>query len=326
MKCCIVYQHALCKGLPAVLIVLGLAFSAGAEQEPAQSVSPQTQAVQNSSPQKQQGQFTEPVHRVENQPTQKTTAAIQVATAEQAKPVVPQHPLVPALQVARAALANIDAGIQDYQCTLYKRERIGGKLGAYEAMFIKVRHEPFSVYMKFLGPSSVKDRECIYVANKNEGKLIAREGSGIKRMAGVFHLVPTGFLAMQGQKYPITELGIRNLTSRLIEVAENDMRFDECQVNWTRNAKIGTKTNARTVTCLEVIHPVPRKEFRFHKARIYIDDEWKVPIRYEAYLWPERKGGPPILDEEYTYMNFKFNNGFTDEDFEEKNKAYKFHN
>jgi hypothetical protein len=163
------------------------------------------------------------------------------------------------------------------------------------------------------------------VENKNEGKLLAREGSGIKRSLGVFRLTPTGFIAMQGQKYPITELGIRNLTARLIEVAENDMKFGECQVEWTMNTQIGQDVNARKVTCLEVTHPVARKEFRFHKARVYIDDKWKVPIRYEAYLWPTA-GGQPVLDEEYTYVNFKFNNGFTDEDFDESNKEYGFHN
>ena len=69
---------------------------------------------------------------------------------------------------------------------------------------------------------------------------------------------------------------------------------------------------------------MPRKHFRFHLARIFIDDELQVPIRYAAYLWPAREGGKPVLDEEYTYLNLKLNNGFTDRDFDYRNEKYRF--
>ena len=322
MKFCRVHHRAFGKGLPVMLIALGLAWAVYAEEKPTERRSPQAKATKSSTAQNQRLELTEPVHRV---PKKESIQASSVATVSQSQAQAPQHPLMPALQMAKASLRIIDNGIKDYQCTLIKRERINHKLGNYEAIFVKVRHEPFSVYMRFLGPKSVKGRECIYVENKNEGKLIAREGSGIKRKLGVFHLVPTGMLAMQGQKYPITEIGIRTLTNRLVEVAENDIQFGECDVQWFKNTTIGNKTNARKCMCLQVTHPTPRKEFRFHMARIYIDDEWKIPIRYEAYLWPG-SDGKPQLDEEYTYMNFKFNNGFTDQDFEERNETYNFHN
>jgi outer membrane lipoprotein-sorting protein len=51
-------------------------------------------------------------------------------------------------------------------------------------------------------------------------------------------------------------------------------------------------------------------------ARIYFDDELKIPIRYEAYDFPTQEGGKPVLLEEYTYLDVKVNNGFTDKDFE----------
>lgn len=231
-----------------------------------------------------------------------------------------QHPLVPALQFAKAGLAELDTRIQDYSCTLIKRERINGKLNDYEYIFTKVRHKPFSVYMYFLGPSSIKGRECIYVAGQNNGKLIAHEGQGFKAKLGVFRLDPNGMLAMRGQRYPITEVGIRTLTARLIEVAEQDSKYGECEVKWFK----GTKVDNRRCTCIQVTHPVPRKEFRFHLARVFIDDELQFPIRYESYQWPSRPGGPPLLDEEYTYVNMKINNGFTDADFEERNPNYRF--
>jgi len=230
------------------------------------------------------------------------------------------HPLEPALEMARRGLAGIQANIQDYSCTVVKRERIDGKLGEHEYMFAKIRQRPFSVYLLFLGPDSVKGQEVIYVDGRNDGNMLAHAGSGVRAMVGMVSLKPQSMLAMAGNRYPITELGVENLTKRLVEVAEHDKHFGECDVNFYPNAKV----NGRICTCIQVTHPVPRRNFRFHLARVFIDDELMVPIRYEAYDWPQEQGGQPVLMEEYTYMNVKINNGFTDADFDPKNTAYKF--
>ncbi len=263
-----------------------------------------------------QAQLSQPVYRV----SQETPVSHEEPANESANSPTEQHPLIPAIRYARNGLGKIDHTIEDYSCTLVKRERIGGKLNDHEYIYLKVRHEPFSVYMFFLGPKAIEGRECIYVEGRNEGKLIAHEGKGFKAKLGVFHLDPNGLLAMRGQRYPITEVGIRNLTSRLIEVAESDIQYGECDVKWYKNTKVAN----RPCTCLEVIHPYPRKEFRFHKARIFVDDELQIPIRYASFQWPRQPGGPPVPDEEYTYMNMKVNNGFTDADFEERNPSYRF--
>ncbi|MEI8072309.1 MAG: DUF1571 domain-containing protein [Planctomycetota bacterium] len=230
------------------------------------------------------------------------------------------HPLQQAIDVAEKGLGAIRANIQDYSCTVVKRERIDGKLGEHEYMFTKIRQQPFSVYLYFLGPDSVKGQEVIYVNGGNEGNMLAHAGSGVRAMVGMVSLKPQSMLAMQGNRYPITELGVENLTRRLLEVAVHDSQFGECDVNFYPNAKV----NGRVCTCIQVTHPVPRRNFRFHLARVFIDDELSVPIRYESYDWPKEPGGQPLLMEEYTYMNMKTNNGFTDADFDPRNTSYKF--
>jgi outer membrane lipoprotein-sorting protein len=127
-------------------------------------------------------------------------------------------------------------------------------------------------------------------------------------------------MAMQGNKYPITQIGVKNLVRRLIEVGTQDMKYGECDVTYRKNAKV----NDRVCTIIEVTHPVPRRNFIFHKALIYVDDQLNLPIRYEAYTWPKTQGGPPELDEEYTYLNLKVNVGLTDADFEPANPNYHF--
>jgi len=230
------------------------------------------------------------------------------------------HPLQPALELAQKGLGELRSKIKDYTCTVVKRERIDGKLGEHEYMFAKIRHEPFSVYLYFLAPEAVKGQEVIYVDGQNDGLMLAHAGSGVRAMVGTVSLKPQSMLAMQGNRYAITENGVENLARRLVEVAEHDKQFGECDVNFFPNAKV----NGRICTCIQVTHPVPRRNFRFHLARVFIDDEYTIPIRYEAYDWPQEAGGQPVLMEEYTYMNVKVNNGLTDADFDPKNTAYKF--
>ncbi len=260
----------------------------------------------------------EPVYRVSNR-----------TNGTQAQNVATEHPLAPALRIAEKGLENINNNIRDYECTLVKREQISGKLSDQEFIYTKVRHEqdnpagnqvnPFGVYMYFLKPSSVKGREVLYVKGHNNGNLMAHEGGALLKHVTV-SLDPNGALAMRGNRYPITEVGIKNLIVRLIEVAKQDMQYGECEVKFYNGAKI----NGRVCTAIEVIHPVPRKNFRFHKAHIFIDDELQIPIRYASWEWPSKQGEEPPMLEEYTYMNMKLNNGFTDNDFDPANAKYGF--
>ena len=240
--------------------------------------------------------------------------------ADAQSPQAEEHPLVPVLKIAEKGLKRIDSQVQDYSATLVKKERVKGRLTDNQYLFVKVRHQPFSVYITFLGPEDFKGREVIYVEGRNGNKLLAHEGRGWKARIGMVALKPDSPLAMEGQRYPITMMGMRTLTKRLMEVGQEDLRYDEVEVKMHE----GTKINGRTCTCIQAIHPVPRKHFRYHLARIFIDDELEMPVRFEAFLWPNKKGGKPVLVEQYTYVNIKMNNGFTDKDFDPKNPQYKF--
>ncbi len=251
--------------------------------------------------------------------------AERTARASDSVPGVPdlqqpaEHPLMPTLRWAYDGLRDLEA-INDYSAVVVKRERIGGKVGDHERMFVKVRHRPFSVYMYFLAPANLRGQEVIYVEGENEGRMWAR-GSGIRgQMFGTVSIKPDGVIAMQGNRYPITEIGLLNLVRRLIEVAEADSKYGECEVKFYKGAKVGD----RVCTCIEVVHPVPRRNFRFHLARIFVDDELNIPIRYESYSWPTTPGGAPELIEEYTYLDLKLNVGFTDADFDIRNPNYQF--
>jgi hypothetical protein len=226
-----------------------------------------------------------------------------------------EHPLLPVLRWAKQELPAIER-LKDYSAVLVRRERIRGKLTGYEHVFVKIRHQPFSVYAYFQGPVAVQGQEVIYEAGRNKGNLLAHKA----RMRATVSLSPEGLIAMNGRHYPITEIGLVNLVRRLVEVGEQDVTYGECEVKYFTRAAV----NKRPCTVIQVVHPTPRDVFRFHLARVFVDNELKLPIRYESYDWPREPSGEPRLIEEYTYLDLKLNNGFTDEDFSTRNTAYQF--
>lgn len=271
----------------------------------------------------QQDQMTEPVYRVAGEaPANQAAAAPAVVAAAPQGPFnltqrPGEHPLMPLIRVAEASLAQIDQNVRDYSCTFVKQERIDGQLGEPQHIFMKVLHQPFSVYMSFIQP--FPGREVAYVDGQNDNEIAVLE-CGWKRKLGVMHLDPQGMVAMRGQKYPITRVGIRNLTAEIIQNSKADTQYGECDVTTQPNVKIA----GRPTTLVQINHPVPRQNFRAHIARIFFDNELRVPIHYDAYLWPEQPGGERPLDESYTYLNLKFNNGFTAADFDSENNPQIF--
>ena len=250
-----------------------------------------------------------------------------ISAQEVEKPIAARHPLEPALERAKAGLKLLEDSVSDYTATIIKRERIGGKLKEHEFVYAKIRNRklkdgkivvPFAVYLKFLKPDSVAGREVIWVEGANENKIVAHETGllGFKR----FYLPPDGLIAMMGQRYPITDIGIQKLVEELLVRGENDLKYDECEVNFYKGAKV----DKYVCTLIEVIHPVQRDHFSFFRARIYIDETLGVPVRYAAWTWPTEPGGDPVLEEEYTYRNIKLNVGLTAADFDPDNAAYKY--
>ncbi len=234
------------------------------------------------------------------------------------------HSLLRALQVARTVNDHIDRDIRDYTCTFVKRERIQGRLSGYQHMVAAIRHErtdhgqviaPFSVYLRFLGPSGMRGRGVVYVAGENDGKLIARKG-GSRFSYVTMSLDPLSASAMRGNRYPITEIGIKNLVRRLIEVLQEGLvraaPSRRCRVDFIAN----TKVNGRRCTNIQFTRPGGALNEPFFQARVYLDDELQIPIRYESYDWPDSPQGAPRLIEEYTYLDVRLNVGLSDDDFQ----------
>lgn len=250
------------------------------------------------------------------------TAGINQATIDAA-----EHPLHPLIELADRAIENIDQNYFDYTATLTNQVRVNGKLRPVNKLFIKIRHArtnddgsqiPFSVYTKFLEPAANAGREVIWVDGWNEGNLVVHL-TGWQNLMRIY-LDPTGSMAMDGNLYPVSMIGMRNLLKQIREIGMQDCEHDGCNVKIER----GLKLHDRWVTKIESIHPHQESHFEYHIARIFIDEEWGLPVGYEGYIWPEKAGGEPVLLERYFYTDVQLNVGLQDLDFDPANPEYDF--
>lgn len=271
-------------------------------------------------------EISRPVYRVANENASPTAAAggsrvdpaVQPAAAQTGAFDLTQrpgeHPLMPFIRMGQESIARIDSGIPAYTGVMTKQERLDGELGDQQQIAIKVRNQPFAIYMKFIDP--LAGQEVLYPSTQAPGKLVAL-AAGWRRNLGPFKLDPTGSLAMSGQRYPITKAGIRNLIGDLVSNAERETKFAECSVRYSTTAKI----DGRPTTMVEITHPVPRSSFKSHIARVFFDDEYRIPVGYQAYAWPTTQGGQPELDRQYFYTQLNLAPRLTDADFDETNPA-----
>lgn len=274
----------------------------------------------------QDSKLKEPVFRV----------AANVNNVHIPAPTAGQHPLDPALKFAEDALKQFQTEIKDYKCLIVKRERIRGTLNEYEYMYAKIRNHkeeggrvvsPLSVYLNFQKPANVAGREVIWVEGANNGKLCAHEGGLLGRLPALW-LAPEGALAMKGNLYPITEIGIENLIAKLIQRGARekaaDPKGEATVVTTTKGAKLGNGANKRSCTILQIEHPMNLGGFEFKLAQIFIDDQYNFPVRYIAYGWPQAGERGDLILEEYNYTNIELNVGLNDLDFDPANPNYKF--
>jgi hypothetical protein len=241
------------------------------------------------------------------------TAPIETA----ATPARAQAPIERALHAIADSQARYDL-VEDYTCTLYKRERIAGRMTPLHIMSMKVRTKPQSIYLKFQQPAN--GREAIYIAGRHGSKVLAHDVGLNKILAGTLALEPTSSRAMEDCRHPITEAGIGPLLHTLAKRWAVELDPEETKLAFRDDLLIGR----RRCSMIESAHPKRRPEFLHYMVRVYIDQELGLPIRFEAFDWPKHPGSEPELTEEYSYIHLKLNVGLSEIDFDVTNSTYSF--
>ncbi|TWT66466.1 hypothetical protein CA85_25610 [Allorhodopirellula solitaria] len=233
------------------------------------------------------------------------------------------------LRLAGDALAQTVAGLDDYTARLVKQEQDrSGVLQPASEMFLKVatrhrggqRDEPLKVYLRFESPDTLKGREVIWIENENDGKLLVREAGMIGAMMTV-PLSPDSFLAMQGQRYPITDIGLTRLLEKLIQRGDQDRDDPHVKVFMTEDYLF----DGRPLTHLRIERSEPSgQEDDFAIAELVLDQPHNLVVSYRSFGWPEPGSTERALIESYEYHDLETNVGLTDRDFDTANPEYTF--
>jgi hypothetical protein len=226
-----------------------------------------------------------------------------------------QHPLVPAIRIARECIGQL-ATFPGYSCTFAKKEVVENHL-IEQKIRLKIRHQPFSVYMYFQEPKA--GREVIFVEGRNDNKLQVHE-TGLASLIGTLSLSPEDPRVKSENRHPITKAGILRTIEAQIAIWESELKYGEVIVKYLQDAKVGD------VLCrvVESSHPEPRRQFAFQKTRLWIDVKSGYPVRLQQFAFPKKPGTAGPVVEDYTFTEINTDVKLTDRDFDVSNPDYNF--
>jgi len=248
-------------------------------------------------------------------------------------PAAPLSPEEQARQTLERKLAAVRQGIEflrktpDYTAQFNKQELVSDELTDEQQIFMKVRHEPFSIYLKWL--SGERGREVLFVDGSNDGEMLVRSG-GWKGRLGTLSIDPNGTLAMREARYPVTKAGLLELSLTIQDFNEKDL----ATTNYTRCEQLADQEfDGRSCHCYLVIYNDIDSSPQYRKSITLIDKEWSIPVYIKNYAWPAPDlvaADDAALDEAtliecYSYAEVKFRQQLANSDFDRANEEYRLH-
>jgi hypothetical protein len=215
----------------------------------------------------------------------------------------------------------------DYTCTFFKQERIGGELGDGQSIELKLRHKPFSVYMKWL--SGDKGREVLYVDGVDDNRITVHPGGWKARFMPALKIDPEGTLALSEARHPVTMVGLVNLCDQIIGRRKAELsHHDPVRCRLVENET----ANDRPCYCFISTYLDRKRSEEYRKSLQFVDKEWLLPVCVKNYGWPEAKQAcedekaldEATLIEHYAYSELQLNQQLASKDFDRGNETYGF--
>lgn len=203
------------------------------------------------------------------------------------------------------------SAVKDYSCNLVSRERVNGKLGDDNIMQMKVKAQPFSVYLRWLAPAKDVGQEVAYVQGKNNGKMRVKS-KGVPGFLNFVSIDPNDPRVLQNSRHTILEAGIGHMIDETLKSWEIDRANGKAKVLPALEADY----NKRACYKVEVVRLERTAQATCYRTVIYLEKVSKMPIFLQNYDWP-RQGGPADgeLLESFGYFNLQFNVGLADAEF-----------
>ena len=198
---------------------------------------------------------------------------------------------------------------------LEKQEEVNGELNDADQIDVKIRHKPFSVYMRWHDDG----QEVLYVEGENDNRLLAKPTKGFAAMSKkTWRLDPESKQATRNCWYPITTLGIENLLERVKEFYHSHVDAKDgikCRVS-------ETDLTGTIVRVYEVRFANPDVSPDYCHSRYYFEKKTGLLVGLENYCWNKEAESP--LVEKYIYRKVNTQVHLNDSDFDESNPKYAF--
>jgi len=211
-------------------------------------------------------------------------------------------------------------------------ERIGGSLTEEEHIAVKVRHRPFSIYMKWLEDEDLNGsnsgREVLYVDGKNDGKFMVHLGPRDNLLIPfrTVSMAPNDKMVRNKSRHPITKAGMLSLTKGLLHQFKlakkhGDLKKGNVVVSEDKNLWFLEDEDGKQPIpyAIKIVRQLPKRGDIYYckKLIMHLDPVTFFPVRIKTYDWDDS-----VL-EIYTYKNVK-RASLTSKDFDSKNKGYNF--
>lgn len=202
--------------------------------------------------------------------------------------------------------------VKDYTCTLASEENVRGKLLEQNVIQLKVRTEPFSIFMRWIAPKQNQNQEVAFISGRNNNKMRVKSNVLGNKIIGFVSIDPHDPRVMDHSRHTILEAGIGNMIDQTIRAWEKERATGKTEVRISESSY-----NDRKCYRVETINTERRPDSYCYRGVIYLEQQSKLPIRLENYDWP-RVGGPADgeLLERFSYINLQFNVGLSDRDFD----------
>ena len=208
-----------------------------------------------------------------------------------------------------------------YSATLVKQERIDKSLGDVEVIQLRMLLHPKKIALKW-EEGAVAGQRLVYAQGENGGNMLVRKTTGLEAHLGVLSLAPNGYLALKASRYPVTQLGLLELTRTIRKHRAKDLE----RKSGVAAKLVSQQLDGREVLCLAVEYAsqklAPDDHHEYRKALIYIDSQSKLPVCVHCYGWPEKISGAnserldqTTLLESYAYKNINLEADFSNDDF-----------
>lgn len=187
--------------------------------------------------------------------------------------------------------------VPSYTFTLTRQERVGADLLSPQVMNVKLRHEPLSLYIKWVAGegTGVKGRQLLYVQGANDDKLLVLPGGIAGRLSGTVSLRLDDPLVTAEARHPATQCGLKHLAETLLGYQRKDLAAEchgvACELHDQQ------VYDDRPCYLFVSVYESPQRSPLYRKSVFYIDKELSLPTCIRNYTWGPEDVAPEALDE-----------------------------